>query len=261
MPENYTLTYSESVKGWPSFYSYYPDFILAMNQYLYTFKGGNLYRHNTGNVRNQYYGVNYPSTLTGVFNQEPTTVKVFKTIELESDDSWDINLTTDLGAGFMSNTDFVEKEGSYFAYIKRITGSKNLSLRSTQGVGRNLNSTGISPNPITIEFSSKVTSMISIGDDVYYSNFVGPNPNDFSDPLEIGPITEISSDRKTIVVNPTALTPGLQVPVQAYILALKDPVAESYGTTGYFMEFKVTNNNTDAVELFTVDSEVFKSNP
>ena len=50
MPENYTLTYSESVKGWPSFYSYYPDFILGMNQYLYTFKGGNLYRHNTGNV-------------------------------------------------------------------------------------------------------------------------------------------------------------------------------------------------------------------
>ena len=114
MPENYTLTYSESVKGWPSFYSYYPDFILGMNQYLYTFKGGNLYINNTGSVRNQYYGVNYPSTLTGVFNQEPTTVKVFKPLSL-SDDSWDINITTDLGAGFMSNTDFVEKEGSYFA--------------------------------------------------------------------------------------------------------------------------------------------------
>ena len=60
MPENYTLTYSESVKGWPSFYSYYPDFILGMNQYLYTFKGGNLYRHNTGTVRNQYYGRKLP---------------------------------------------------------------------------------------------------------------------------------------------------------------------------------------------------------
>ena len=161
----------------------------------------------------------------------------------------------------MSNTDFVEKEGSYFAFIKRIANSENLSLRSTQGIGRNLNSTGVAPNPISIEFTKKVSSMISIGDDIYYSNFVGPNPGDFSDPIEIGPVTEISSDRKTIIANPTALLPGTQVPVQAYILVLKDPVAESYGATGYFMEFTISNNSTDAVELFTVDSEVFKSNP
>ena len=31
MRENYTLTYSESVNGWPSFYSYFPDFALGMN--------------------------------------------------------------------------------------------------------------------------------------------------------------------------------------------------------------------------------------
>lgn len=36
--KEYTLTFSESVNGWPSFYSYNPDFTLGMNQYLYTFK-------------------------------------------------------------------------------------------------------------------------------------------------------------------------------------------------------------------------------
>ena len=148
--ENYTVTYSESVKGWPSFYSYFPDFILGMNQYLYTFKGGNLYRHNTNERRNNYYGVDYDTTLTGVFNQEPTTVKVFKTIELESDDSWDISLVTDLGAGFMPQADFVKKEGSFFAYIKRISGTENLALRSTQGIGKLLSSTGASTGIITL---------------------------------------------------------------------------------------------------------------
>ena len=72
---NYTLTFSESVKGWPSFYSYMPDFILGMNQYLYTFKGGSLYRHNTNEVRNRYYGIDYDSTITGVFNQQPPHVQ------------------------------------------------------------------------------------------------------------------------------------------------------------------------------------------
>jgi len=47
----------------------------------------------------------------------------------------------------------------------------------------------------------------------------------------------------------------------SYILYVKNSVAESYGTLGYFLQFKLTNNNTESVELFTVDSDVFKSNP
>jgi hypothetical protein len=34
----YTLSYSEGVAGWVSFYSYYPDWIIGMNNYLYTLK-------------------------------------------------------------------------------------------------------------------------------------------------------------------------------------------------------------------------------
>ena len=259
--ENYTVTYSESVKGWPSFYSYFPDFILGMNQYLYTFKGGNLYRHNTNERRNNYYGVDYDTTLTGVFNQEPTTVKVFKTIELESDDSWDISLVTDLGAGFMPQADFVKKEGSFFAYIKRISGTENLALRSTQGIGRLLSSTGASTGIITVEFSTPTSRIISIGDELNFSTLISA-PNNFSSPVAVGPITSISSDRKTLTVDASNFLPiGSTIPNNAYILVLKDPVAESYGATGYYMEFKVTNDNTSAVELFTVDSQVFKSNP
>lgn len=262
MSQNYTLTYSETVKGWPSFYSYFPDFIKGMNQYLYTFKGGNLYRHNTGTIRNQYYGINYPSRVTSVFNAEPTTVKVFKTIELESDSRWSIDLVTDLGAGSMPSTDFVKKEGSFFAFIKRIAGSENLALRSTQGIGTFQSTTGSSPGTIEISFSAPVSSMISIGDEVYYSTFIGPNPNDYSDPFEIGPITQFSNDRKTIFIDGSNFLPaGSVVPNDAYVLVLKNPVAESYGATGYFLEFTITNYNQQAVELFTVDSEVFKSNP
>jgi hypothetical protein len=33
----YTLTYDDGVKGFPSFYTYYPDWIQGMNNYLYTF--------------------------------------------------------------------------------------------------------------------------------------------------------------------------------------------------------------------------------
>ena len=36
----YTISYSEEAKGWPSFYSFLPDFMIGMNSYFYTFKNG-----------------------------------------------------------------------------------------------------------------------------------------------------------------------------------------------------------------------------
>ena len=56
MPD-YTLTYSENSNGWPSFYSYMPEYLVGLNNYLYSFSGGNIFQHNSNEVRNNYYGV------------------------------------------------------------------------------------------------------------------------------------------------------------------------------------------------------------
>ena len=249
--ENYTLTYSESAQGWPSFYSFDPEFILGMNQYLYSFNGGNLYRHNTNERRNNYYGIDYDSTITSVFNQEPTTNKVFKTIELESDSPWDCDVISDLEAGFMPASYFVLKEGGYFAFIRRIEDSKNLSLRSAQGIGVFTDTTGVGLNPITLTFGFVIDSILSIGDVAYYT--------DAGNVIEIGQITDVSSDRKTLTIQNPTITGA--VPLLSYILYVKNSVAESYGTLGYYLQFKLTNSSTEAVELFSIDSDVFKSNP
>ena len=79
---NYTLTYSPSAEGWVSFYSYNPDMMIGMNNYFYTFKGGNLYRHNTNEQRNTFYGAYTASTVTSVFNESPLVNKLFKTINI-----------------------------------------------------------------------------------------------------------------------------------------------------------------------------------
>ena len=102
-----TLTYDEGVKGWPSFYSFLPDYMIGMNGFFYSFNNGNLYRHNVNETRNNYYGVQYNSTITGVINIEPKTIKLFKTMSYESDDRWACtSLVTDLGTGSMLSTFF-----------------------------------------------------------------------------------------------------------------------------------------------------------
>ena len=92
---NYTLTYSEAAPGWVSFYSYYPDWMIGMNNYFYTFSGGNLFRHNVNETRNNFYGTQSTSTLQSVFNVSPLENKLFKTIGLKGDSPWAVTLQTD----------------------------------------------------------------------------------------------------------------------------------------------------------------------
>ena len=74
-----TITYSIWSKGWTSFWSYAPDWMVGLNSSFYTFKDGSIWKHNTNSTRNNFYGTQYKSTITTIFNDEPSQMKVFKT--------------------------------------------------------------------------------------------------------------------------------------------------------------------------------------
>ena len=106
-----TLTFSENSQGWPSFYSYIPEQMIGMNNFFYSFKGGNIYQHNTNAVRNNYYNVQYLSQIKSVFNELPLENKVFKTLNIEGENSWTTTFETDLpNTGLVNDDWFVKKE-------------------------------------------------------------------------------------------------------------------------------------------------------
>jgi len=277
---NGTLTYSESVQGWVSFYSFYPDWMIGMNNYFYTFKGGNLYRHNVNSLRNTFYGVFTPSIgnpsgaftpslLRSVFNDAPLENKLFKTLNLEGDAAWSATLETDIqDSGFIQVDWFEKKEQSWYAFVRNAGTTPALpseySLRSMNGIGRSTTITGtgssvrvnfvIGSNPIAIG------SIISIGDTLYYNL-----PPSFSAPVLFGKVTNIQVDypaslnRITVDTTiPGATIPGIQNP---YIMYIKNSVAESHGVLGHYCVFELENGSTSKIELFAAESSVMKSYP
>ena len=144
MPTPYepaTISYSEDVKGWPSFYSFLPDWMIGMNGYFYSWNGGNLYRHNTNPLRNNYYGVQYNSTITSVFNEEPLTIKLFKTMSYESNDRWECTaLFSDLSTGSMLQTFFEQGCQNkvsirHKAYVSKFSSYLSKLISGNQGRG------------------------------------------------------------------------------------------------------------------------------
>jgi hypothetical protein len=263
----YTLTYSDQVEGWVSFYSYEPDWMIGMNNYFYTFKGGNLYRHNVNPIRNQFYGKDYPSTIKSVFNDVVLENKLFKTLNLEGDDAWAATLYTDIqNSGFIEYDWFEKKEQSYYAFVRN-SGStpadiSEYALRSLNGIGRSIDNGGPA-NAFFITFSINplvaIGSIVSIGDLLYYS--LPP----YDAPVLCGQITAINQNYplgiNEIVVD-IAVVGGSTPPISdPYFLFIKNAEAESHGVLGHYCVFELVNYTQSKVELFAAETEVMKSFP
>jgi hypothetical protein len=244
-----TLAFSNDSQGWTSFFSYIPENMIGMNSYFYSFSNGNLYRHNTNETRNKFYNVQYTSKITTVFNVDQGSVKNFNTISLNSEDSWNCNILTDLSTGFIDQSYFELKEGDYFAYIRSNANTQDLNLRSTQGIGVPVSINSTVPAAVVVTFGYDLGSIITIGANAYKNNA--------GVPLKLGKI--INKTNTTITINTTG---GGNIPlVTDFIFYFQNSIAESYGVRGYYMQIELENDNTSRVEMFSIGSNIFKSYP
>ena len=260
-----TLAHSDASKGWTSFFSYVPEKMIGMNSYFYTFKNGNLWRHNTNERRNNFYGDDNSSKVVGVFNIEPTSVKNFNTFSTDNDTPWDCTFYTDLSKGTISKSQFVEKEGGYFAYIRGASNNNDSRLRSNHGIGVPVSVVSTNPAAVVVTFSGDIGSIISTrsplisggtgGSEIYAGAIVS---NAVPSTRFIGVVTARTA--KSITIDTTVL--GGSIPlVTDMVLYSKNLEAESYGLRGYYMQFELENDSTERIQLYNVQSSIFKSNP
>jgi len=247
-----TISFDEKNNGWTSFWSYKPEWMTRLGNNFYSFKCGQLFRHHseTSN-KNFFYNdsgvlVNHDSYVEFAFNQEPSDVKHFKTISLESSDSnWDIEILSNLDAGYIDNTHFETREGEYYAYIRRDEDDLlDFTQISVQGLG-----TPTSRSGNTYTFSS-LPSFLSEEDCLYYSN-----PSNGSI-VKIGRLVSFNQTQLTTV---TPL-PNTVIINNAFYFIAKNSEAESFGVKGYFAKVKLTSTGIGTPQdLYSVNSEVFKS--
>ena len=232
-----TITYSDNTSGWTSFWDYYPDWMIGLSNVFYSWKNGSLYQHNKTDTRCIFYGVQVSSIVKTIFNEDPFTTKMFKSVSLDSTSPWTATLNTDLDSGSIESTEYVEKEGTWFGYARASSSDSNsLNLLSTQGVGSISTVSGA-----TATFGFNITTRLGVGDRVYVNNsFIG---------------SIVSATATTITITGGVFT-GL---AGGYVRIEKNSIAESYGLRGYYMDIELQITSQIEVELFSISSSLFKS--
>ena len=120
------------------------------------------------------------------------------------------------------------------------------------------------PSAVLVNYSISplisIGSIISIGDYLYYSL-----PPTYSTPILFGEVTGINVDLRNginqLVVDTTIIGGGIPLIQDPYTMYIKNSIAESHGLLGLYCVFTLTNDNTNKIELFTLESEVMKSYP
>lgn len=241
-----TVTYSKVSEGWNSFWSYQPDWMTEMNSTFYTFKNGELWKHNANTTRNNFYGQQYQSSIRTIFNADPLTVKVFNTLSLNSTHPWTADVYTNISAGSIDHTYFVEKEDQWFAYIRRFDGTIDVKALSTQGIGSADSVDSTTPSAVVTDFLFNIDSSISIGDKIY--------KNSSGSLVLIGTIVDLSIN--SITIDTTIGTIPLTTD---FLICVKNSQAESFGARGYYMNVYLYNDSIEQVKLFAIGTSVFKS--
>jgi hypothetical protein len=131
-----TLSFDEQVKGWTSFYDYKPLQMFSIRNNFFTTNNGSLYKHYQNNIpRGNFYDQQYNSSIETIFNDNPSLVKSFKTINYEGSGNWEmatfetdqdtassiLKFTTPTTLQEMQDSllrhEFKKKDGKYFANI------------------------------------------------------------------------------------------------------------------------------------------------
>ena len=134
-----TVTYKEAVKGWVSFKGFIQESGVSCVSDYFTFRNGEIWKHNIDDQKNNFYGQSQTSFVTAVFNNVPTAVKHFNTLNYDGQQGWFCQfINTDLENGSTLG-DFINKENKYFATIVNDGLNENGGLDTSsfnfQGVG------------------------------------------------------------------------------------------------------------------------------
>ena len=243
-----TLAYSTKKEFWLTFYSFHPEMYASLHNRFFSFRLGDLYRHNVNETRNNFYGVQSSSTATLVSRGNPSDIKVYNAMSLEGDSAWGAvvsNSTQSTGASSMTAASFEEREGMYYRQITKDATSNSTTNTSHKVVLGQVASVSGS----TVVFTSKISNLpFGIGDTLFK--------------LEASSETSLSvtlssvSGRKEITASGTVSN----LSVGDTVMAVSDNDINGNKMRDYYAQVDLTNTATTPVELFAVNM-VYESSP
>ena len=173
-----SVSFDEQARGWVSFFSFKPDQVFSLKNKFYTVKDGSIWQHYSNNVkRGNFYGVNYTSEVSVIFNPSPDRSKTFKTVSYEGANGWmvkslfsdETGVDSQPNLATISNIDESSKiysyyEGEYVSAVTTVTAANTITSNTVLVNTTNAIAVGslVTSSSIVIPANTVVTSQTQL---------------------------------------------------------------------------------------------------
>ena len=255
----FTIAYGTSDKAWTTRYSFIPESIVSLNNDLYTFKSGKIYKHSESADRNTYYGGSLAASIVeAVANGSPSAIKSFESLSIEGNAAWAAVVSTTNQTATLAGTVFVdsdttpnnvwrEKEGFYYAAIHGDTSSHGSTISSVTSTSE-IFPLGAVASDVTgaasVTFDNAISSIaFPLGSTATVYKLNGSQ----LDSLSVYPVS-IDSD------NSITLSGNVTVSSGDTLIVVGDSSIEGDQIRDYFAKIKLTKSSADPIELYAVNT-------
>jgi hypothetical protein len=250
--EGFTAAYNVDGSVWNTLYSYRPERIVCIDDILYTFKGGTMYKHTSASNRATYYGSEDGAVVEVVAAFNPSMVKSYESISLEGTAAWDTTITNTDQSATIADTDYDQRERNWYAYIPRDssanTGGSTITALS-----------GTSEVFALGAVASVSGSDIVFTSDISYITFpVGADLYKVSGSTLISITNTIASVSNGTTITCASAVAGVSAADE--IVAIANGAIEGDQMRDYYAQIRLVNDSTDEVELYAVNAVFAKSN-
>jgi hypothetical protein len=254
LDNDFTVSYDVNNSVWNTFYSYRPESIVSVDDTLFTFFAGVMYKHSDAANRATYYGNPYNAVVEVISNQNPSMVKSYESISLEGTNAWAAEVSnTDQSTSILA-ADFSQRERNFYAYVPRDSSANtgtatitSLSGSSEVFVLGNVATGGVSGSTIT--FTTPVGDVpFPMGGSLYK--------------VSGATLVSLSLTVSSISGNKQVTASGSVVGVNNgdTIVVIGNGAIEGDQIRDYYAKIKLTNTSTSQVELYAVNAVFAKSN-
>ena len=165
----YTVGFNESKNAYSSFYSYNPEWAICAENTLITWNSGGLYLHDS-DTKNNFYGTQYSSQISFVFNKDNIVKKTFDYLTLDSSDYWTSPTLGDVNTSLGQSSNLVQgdyeiHEGMYHSALQRDSNS----------LGGIINGDYLKGTWLEAKFTNSATSLVYLSG--LYLGYITSNRN------------------------------------------------------------------------------------
>jgi len=156
-----TIAYDMEDKVWNTRYSFKPEAYEHLDNFLYTFKGGAMYRHTESApaLRNKFYGLEYPSSIKLISAFNNSMVKTAEAFSIEGNAPWSFkfSLSGQTARETVTVDNLSLREGMYYASVPRLNASSSQAVSNRAVIGY-ITATGTWASGVTLTIGNPITT-------------------------------------------------------------------------------------------------------